>query len=297
MRGDTIFQIGSVTKLFTGALLAKLAAEDRLELGDRLGDHWFPEDALAIDSEERPLTLQAIATHTGGLPRYPDNLDREDGDPILGYPLAAMRTALSALPAPGETPPGWSYSNFGYGVLAQAIERSQQTPFEILMRDEIIGPAGLDETGFTLADGRRGRLATPYRDDDITVATRPWEMGSMSAAGGLFSSVKDLAAFGAQLAAPGRDRIEAAMLQRAPLVRQTPGRAYGLGMFVVDNYVAGVDVLWHGGDVDGYAGSLVMLPDHGIAIAYMTNIGFADGFADFQRMAIERSAALCGDMR
>lgn len=297
MSSDTVFQIGSVTKVFTGALLARLAAEDRLELGDRLSEHWFAGDALAIDAEDRMLTLQAIATHTAGLPRYPSNLDREDGDPILGYPLALMREAMTELPAPEAERPDWDYSNFGYGVLAQAMARSQDTSFETLLREEILLPADLRDTGFVLSDEQRSRLATPYRDDDITAATQPWEMGAMSAAGGLFSTVVDLASFGSRLIVTDGRETEARMLQRAPLVRQTPTRAYGLGMFVVDDYVEGVDVLWHGGDVDGYAGSLVMLPDHGIAIAYMTNIGFAHGFAEFQRMIIARSAALCGDLR
>lgn len=273
MRNDTVFQIGSVTKMFTGALLARLAAQDRLELGDRLSDHWFAGDALAIDSDEHPVTLQAIATHIAGLPRYPANLEREDGDPILGYPLELMREAVEALPSRQSTISEWSYSNFGYGVLAQAIARSQDKPFETLMDEEIIAPAGLHDTGFALNEEQRARLATPYRDDDVTTETLPWQMGAMSAAGGLFSTTSDLAAFGVSLTRHSEKDAEAHLLQRAPLARQTPQRAYGLGMFVVDNYVEGIDVLWHGGDVDGYAGSLIILPDHGLAIAYMTNIG------------------------
>lgn len=296
MRADTIFQVGSVSKMFTGALLAKLTAQDAIGLGDRLSSHWYPEDALAIDYDDEPLTLQHIATHTAGLPRYPDNLDREDGDPILGYSLASMRAALSALPPTDAPARAWSYSNFGYGVLAQAMARSQRTSFEALMQEAVISPVGLHDTGFALADGQAARLATPYRDDDITIETQPWQMETMSGAGGLFSTPHDLAKFGIWLMSKELDSAEARMLQRAPLVRQSPKQAYGLGMFIVDDYVEGIDVLWHGGDVDGYAGSLVLLPNHGIAIAYMTNIGFARGFADLQRGIIARSAQLCGDL-
>lgn len=193
---------------------------------------------------------------------------------VFGLGAAAphdpVRTATSANVCPHSA----ELRNEIEGALGQLIKEHDYPGFAYA----VTGPGGPIAMGGVGVANRTGEA--PMQSDTI------FQIGSVTK---VFT--------GAQLISTEHTNGEARMLQRAPLVRQTPGRAYGLGMFVVDNYVDGVDVLWHGGDVDGYAGSLVMLPDHGIAIAYMTNIGFANGFADFQRLAIERSAALCGDLR
>ncbi|MEM7503047.1 MAG: serine hydrolase domain-containing protein [Pseudomonadota bacterium] len=300
MTANTVFQIGSITKMFTGLVLARLAADDRIDLGDALSDSWAAENAVPTDTADRPITLQMLATHTSGLPRYPDNLDRIDGDPILGYSVQQLREGLSAVSVDGEFPRPVNYSNFGYGVLAEALARSQGVPFSRLLQDQVIDPMGLDSTRFSLSESMRPRLATPYRDDDVTIATEPWDMGAMSAAGGLFSTVADLGQFarwqlGAFTGALGARDAEARHLQRAPLYRYggTPNWAYGLGAFVVDDYADGIDVIWHGGDVDGYAGTLVVLPDNDLAFAILTNVGKGDGFDELQRYVIARAVERC----
>lgn len=296
---DTLYQIGSITKSFTGMLLALLAAEDRIDLGDTLSEHWFDQRVPAF-SGGRPITLQDIATHTAGLPRYPDNLERKDGDPILGYSLKLMRDAAASARVVGDYPLPWTYSNFGYGVLAQALAQSQDAEFETLIAEHITSPLGLADTAFQLSSEQRDRLATPYRDDDVNVATQPWDMEAMSGAGGLYSTVVDLARFASwQLGgfkdATGPHSAEARWLQQAPLVRlaDSPETAYGMGFFVVDKYDGRSDAVWHGGDVDGYAGSLVILPDENLAFVYLTNLGTGAGFADFQSTFIGRVVALC----
>lgn len=300
MTADAVFQIGSITKMFTGLLLARLAAEDRIELGDSLSDSWQTDSAVPTDSNERAITLQMLATHTSGLPRYPDNLERVDGDPILGYSVEELREGLSAVSIDGELPRPVNYSNFGYGVLAEALAQSQSSSFDELLRQQVIEPLDLGVTDFSLSAEMRRRLATPYRDDDAAVATVPWDMGAMSAAGGLFSSAVDLGRFavwqlGGSTGALGEREMEAKHLQRAPLFRYggTPNWAYGLGAFVVDDYVGDVDVIWHGGDVDGYAGTLVVLPDEDLAFAVLTNVGKGDGFDELQRYLIARAVELC----
>ena len=69
--------------------------------------------------------------------------------------------------------------------------------------------------------------------------------------------------------------------------------AYGMGAFVVDNYTPGIDVIWHGGDVDGYAGSLAIMPNEDIAFTYLTNVGKGDGFEEFQKDLMSRTVELC----
>jgi|CXWL01.1.fsa_nt_gi CubicO group peptidase (beta-lactamase class C family) len=299
--GRTIYQIGSITKTFTGLLLARLAAEDRLDLGDALSEHLSDVAAAPRDPGGRVPTLQAVATHTAGLPRYPSNLDRVDGDPMRGFTREQLYTGLRAVRLETPLPLPLSYSNFGYGVLAEAMTNATGEPFERLLHAQVIAPLALPDTAFSLTPEQRARLATPYRDDDVTVESEPWNMGAMAAAGGLYSTAEDLARFaswqlGGMAGALGEREQEARSLQRAPLFRYggSSNWAYGLGVFVVDDLVAGVDVIWHGGDVDGYAGSFVLLPDQDLALVYLTNVGFGHGFEAFQNSMITRMFELCG---
>lgn len=299
--GETIYQIGSITKTFTGAVLARLVAEERVDLGDAVSSYWSEQEILPLDPEERAITLQQLATHTAGLPRYPDNLERVDGDPILGFSREQLDAGLRLVEITAPLPHPQNYSNFGYGVLGEALASSQGTTFPALLEAELAGPLGLADTGFQLSSEQNTRLATPYRDDDITRRTSPWEMGALAGAGGLFSTPNDLARFASwQLGSPhlhvSAHDSELRYLQRAPLYRNpaSPRWAYGLGAFVVDDIVPGVDAIWHGGDVDGYAGSFVILPDQDLAFTYLTNIGFANGFLEFQNAMMTRIYEICG---
>lgn len=302
--GNTIYQIGSITKTFTGTVLARLVTEERIDLGNTVALYWSEPDAVPKDPDGREITLQQLATHTAGLPRYPANLEREDGDPILGFTREELRSGLVLVDLTEPFPRPQEYSNFGYGVLGEVLADSQGTDFPALLAAELTGPLRLSDTGFALTGAQRPRLATPYRDDDITMETSPWEMGALSGAGGLYSTTDDLALFaGWLLGSPDRrvsaNDTELRQLQRAPLYRNpdSPSWAYGLGAFVVDDIVPGVDAIWHGGDVDGYAGSFVVLPDQDIAFTYLTNIGFANGFLQFQNAMMTRIHEICGPSR
>ena len=280
----TLYQLGSVTKMFTGLLFALMVEDGTVRLGDRLADHLPDGVRVPTDADSSRITLQHLATHTSGLPRFPPNLDRVDGDPVLGFSLDELYAGLAASELVFPVGAGREYSNFGYGVLAHALERAAGEPYEALLRRYVLDPLGMDDTGLTLTDEQRARLATPYRDDDPTVATQPWDMGAMSGAGGLFSSVEDLARFvafqtsgsdGLGGGALGPHTADALRLVRTPFYRYTQQTevAYGLGHFVVDWTERDATLVLHNGDVDGYAAQVRFSPDLGVGVVVLTNSG------------------------
>jgi len=288
---DTIYQIGSITKMFSGTAFAKLVSEDRVSLSTPLAEAW-PESSKAPVSPNGVITLQHVATHTAGLPRYPSNLERTDGDPILGFTDEQLTKGLelSILEnAPGSV---WEYSNFGYGVLSYAVYQLTGERLEGIVENEIAEPLDLKDTRFELTKEQQSRLATPYRDEDSMISTVPWRMGAMSAAGGLFSTVEDLSQY-ARWELTGLPSYmkndEARYLAQAPLHRfpNRPSMAYGIGHFIMDDWIEGRDVVWHGGDVDGYAGALLMLPDEGLSFAYLLNRGIGQPLGAYQKSAVQ----------
>jgi CubicO group peptidase (beta-lactamase class C family) len=269
---STVYQIGSITKMFVGLLAADLAASGAIDLDTPLAE-------VLGDVELSPVvgavTLRQLATHTAGVPRYPDNLDRVDGEPMRGYSESEMRAALGDLRLELSPGAGWSYSNLGYGILAFALERATGRSLELLLRSRVFEPLELGSTSFAPTAEMRSSLAVPYRDDDPQIATEPWRMGSLAGAGGLYASLEDLLRFAAaEVSAPAVLRPAYARARRVHWRFESGNLGgYGLGRFVVDSRSIGARLVWHGGDIDGYAATLMAAPREGVAIVVLTNSG------------------------
>lgn len=277
----TLYQIGSVTKMFTGLLFARMVEAGVVSLGDPIARFLPEEVSVPTDSAGAVITLQHIATHTAGLPRYPPTLDRIDGDPMVGFSRDALYEGLSQSELIHPVGTTWSYSNFGYGLLAHVLERAGDASFEALLRRYVLTTPALQGITLNPSEEQHRRVATPYRDDDPDVATQPWDMGTLSGAGALFASVDDLAAFIVLLMQSEHrrghlDTRDALRLMQTPFYRfrsaDYTSWGYGFGTFVVENWQgSGERVVWHGGDLDGYAAALLVAPEAGIGVVFLTN--------------------------
>ena len=276
----TLYQIGSVTKMFTGLLFARMVETGAVRFSDPIA-RYLPEGTMIpTDSVGAVITLQHVATHTAGLPRYPPNLDRVDGDPMYGFNEEELYRGLSQSELVHRIGTTWSYSNFGYGLLAHLMERAGGASFEELLRRYVLTTTALQ--GITLdVNSHQSRVATPYRDEDPEVATDPWDMGTLSGAGALFGSVEALGAFLSLLMESASrkgdpEMRDALRLMQTPFYRFRNAEyitwGYGLGTFVVEDWQgSGERVVWHGGDLDGYAAALLAAPAAGIGVVYLTN--------------------------
>ncbi len=183
----TIFQIGSVTKVFTALLLADMAERGEVHLSDPAASY------LPGPAGDGP-TLADLATHTSGLPRLPRGLLRSallhPRDPYARYPPARLvRDAGRALRA-GSPGSHYAYSNFGFGLLGYLLGQAAGTPYETLVTRRICVPLGLSDTTFAAPGPPRAarghRRARPVPD---------WRLGALAGAGGLYSTAADLARF------------------------------------------------------------------------------------------------------
>jgi CubicO group peptidase (beta-lactamase class C family) len=160
---ETVFNIGSVTKQFTAAAVLKLVEQDKLRLGDTLGDLFdgVPEDKAGI-------TVHQLLTHTAGISRQDlgfryDQASKED------FLTAFFASTLATEPGTRHT-----YANTGYILLAAIVEQVSGQPFEDYLQQYLLEPAGLSQTGYLLPDWRAGRIANGYYFDLETAAWKSW---------------------------------------------------------------------------------------------------------------------------
>ncbi|MDP9369931.1 MAG: beta-lactamase family protein [Chloroflexota bacterium] len=183
---QTVFDVGSVTKLFTAAAILKLEEQGRLRVDDSVASFFddVPPDKVGI-------TLHHLLTHTAGLPLY----SGEDEEPVERNPL--IRRVLDA---PLEAPPGtrYRYSNPGYSLLGVVIELVSGRPYETYLREHLFGPAGMEQTGYVGPQWDRDRFARGYTDDEDwgTPPEHGWLPDgpgwNLRANGGMLATVGDL---------------------------------------------------------------------------------------------------------
>jgi D-alanyl-D-alanine-carboxypeptidase/D-alanyl-D-alanine-endopeptidase len=192
-RADSIFQIGSITKTFTGLALAQLAAQRKVTLNEPLRPILFPD--IAAKSTGTEITLLDLATHRSGLPSVPDNLDPKDpGNPFANYDRVAMRQFLAshgtARPADNDTK--YMYSSFGIGLLGDALAARAGVPYSQLIRNEITGPLQMNDTVFDLSPDQERRVIRGHGSGMERVDAGLGEGGIFTGAVSAKSTVQDL---------------------------------------------------------------------------------------------------------
>jgi serine-type D-Ala-D-Ala carboxypeptidase/endopeptidase len=189
--GDTVFEIGSITKVFTSLLLADSALRKEVALNDTL-QQYLPDGIHIPERGDRSITLLDLSTHTSGLPRTPFNLPSEDLDnPYTGYTEELLYKFLSTYELKRDIGSRFEYSNLGAGLLGLALQRPTGKSYELLLRDRIIGPLKLESTGISVSADMSRRLAKGY-GLGLRPMPAPWDMPTLSAAGALRSSANDM---------------------------------------------------------------------------------------------------------
>ena len=158
--GDTVFEIGSITKVFTSTLLADLVSREELGLDT-------PVQSLLGDEARMParngaeITLGHLATHSSGLPRLPDNFDPENpANPYADYTVEDLNAFLSSHELDRDIGDTVEYSNVGYRLLGHTLALREGTDFETLIAERILEPLQMPDTAVELTPALRERLAT-----------------------------------------------------------------------------------------------------------------------------------------
>lgn len=263
----TVFELGSLTKTFTGLLLAEAVRRGEVGLDQPVEAALKGWKLPALGN--RSITFLDLATQSSGLPRLPANLlPKDPQNPYQDYTVQELRAFLSGyqLPrAPGER---YEYSNLGFGLLGQALGARAGKPFADLVAARIAGPLGLKDTTLAPAPFAKARLA-PGHD----AAGRPvpgWDMDTLAGAGALRGSAADLALYLRAHMRPSGP-LKEALLEATKPRRDTgtPGMAIGLAWN--RQAVQGREVVWHNGMTGGYASFAGFTADGKRGVVVLTN--------------------------
>lgn len=266
--GDTLYEIGSVSKVFTGLLLADAVERGLCRLDDR-AQSLLPDDVQMPrwSDGDAPVLLWQLATHTSGLPRLPDMTGADPNDPYRHFDvqhLFAVLPQATLVTAPGAT---YAYSNLGAGLLGELMVRANRArDYEALLHDRITGPLHMDATSLAIPAERRTRLAPPYDADGQPAHT--WELAALAGAGGIRSTVHDMLAFARLQLAPGDGELARAVkLSQQKRHDGANGIALALGWHFARDGVT----RWHNGQTGGYHAWFAVVPDKGLAVVALTN--------------------------
>jgi len=302
---DTIFRIASITKTFTAIAIMQLWEDGRLDI-----------DAPAVDVlrgfrlvPARPAigqpTIRHLLTHTSGIPdvrRLADLLHVQAGPidarpPVDSVPFGdapptlsdVYRSGLRIVVEPGSA---FAYSNHGFAVLGQIVEDVSGVPIDRYLRERVFEPLGMADTSLARTDRIAGRLATGYLFPSRGPRPAPDREWSGVAAGGAYSSLRDLARYAAALVGGGTNE-HGSVLRPQTLAQmfephyRTDARlpAMGLGFFRTDG--DGHRWLIHDGILPGFNARLAVAPDDGVAVITLLN-----GSAGAMRWLPEELAAV-----
>jgi CubicO group peptidase (beta-lactamase class C family) len=263
--GNTIYEIGSASKAFTGVLLADLVERGRLKLDDPL-QTYLPEGAKNDLKNPTRITFEHLATHTSGLPRLPDNLQLEDTrNPYADYTIQKMYSFLKdhqLRRAPGE----YEYSNFGMGLLGVLLASREGMSYEQLLVERIAKPCGMEDTRVTLTNQQRQRLAPPY--DAALEAAKNWDIPGLAGAGGIRSSTHDMLKFiAANLAKDDKPLTKAMRLSHEKRHSKPNGQAMGLGWHIARDGITRC----HDGMTGGYTSWVAVVPSQNLGVVVLSN--------------------------
>ena len=201
--GDTLFEIGSISKVFTGILLAD-AIQRGLVTADQAAAELLPDGVKMPVWPKKPdlkITLTQLATHTSGLPGLPDNLQITDlVNPYAKYETKDLHEFLNAYEL--ERKPGTreEYSNLAFGLLGELISGKQKRTYDELLLERILKPLEMNDTSITLSSDQKKRLATPH--NDALIPTSTWEVPALKGCGAIRSTTNDMMKFARAALAP-----------------------------------------------------------------------------------------------
>ena len=282
--GDTVYEIGSASKIFTGVLLADAVKQGHVTLDQDAAD-LLPVNARMPSGGERSITLQDLATHVSGLPRLPDNLEITNPDnPYAEYSIEDLYTFLKGHElgrSPGEK---GEYSNLGAGLLGHLLALQGRATYEKLLRERIAQQLDMTSTSITLSPEQLSRLAPPHMGD-LQLSSN-WDIPALAGAGAIRSTVNDLLRFARAALTPPDNELGEAM-ELAWQVHQPPladgDFAMGLGWHVARDG----GTRWHNGQTGGYHAMLLVNREIDTAVILLTNTatGEVDHLAeDIMRM-------------
>lgn len=248
--GDTVYEIGSVTKVFTSLLLADMVNKGEVKLDDPVAKY-LPATVKVPERNGKKITLLDLATQSSGLPRMPTNFHPKDPqNPYADYTPQQMYEFLSGYELTRDPGSQYEYSNLGVGLLGHALSLRAGKDYETLVRERILKPLKMDNTAITFTPFMKAHLAAGH--DPTLKPAANWDIATLSGAGAIRSTANDMLKFLSAWLGYTQSPLSSAMKTQLATRRPTtiPDVDIALAWHIFKKFDR--EIFWHNGGTGGY---------------------------------------------
>jgi CubicO group peptidase (beta-lactamase class C family) len=246
---NSIFEIGSITKTFTGLVLARMVEEGRVRLDEPVRELLPP--GLVAKPQGEEIALLDLATHHSGLPQIPDNL-RANEDYSVEKLYAYIGKHGVGKPAAAD----FLYSNLGFGLLGQALANRAGIAYRFLVQEEVTGPLGMSDTVVYLSEEKQTRVIRGY--DNSRRSPLPWDQAGLAGAGALHSTAGDMLTYLDAQLHPGKFETLSAAIAQSHQIHADAGPSGRIALAWA--YDADLGFYWHNGATSGFSSYAFFYP-------------------------------------
>jgi D-alanyl-D-alanine-carboxypeptidase/D-alanyl-D-alanine-endopeptidase len=290
-KSDSIFEIGSITKTFTGLILAQMGQQGQVRLDEPI------RELLPIGTVAKPdgpeITLLDLVTQHSGLPRMPDNFKPADPtNPYADYAVPDLYTYVAQHGVKKPADAGFLYSNVGVGLLGQALANRGGLAYAKLLRKEVTDPLGMNDTSISLSESQERRFIPGHLSNHQPA--HAWDLNAFAGAGGVRSTAGDMLKYlEAQLHpeniklsnSPNAQTLPAAIIQSHKLQADAePGSKIAFAWMFNSKFA-----YWHNGATGGYSSIAFFNPDEDFAAIVLLNTAISKR-RTFEEMLAEHIA-------
>lgn len=267
--GNTLYEIASISKVFTATLLADLVEKGTISLDDSIAK--FLPDSVAQNPYIQKITFKHLANHTAGFPKLPESFFKipkfNPQNPYANYTRKDLFHYLKDFKSENEPGENYEYSNLGAGLLGELISIITKKSYSQNIQEIITGPLGMQNT-VQKANPKTQRMAKVYNEEGKEVPV--WDWQALAGAGALKSTVHDLLRFAQYQFKLPETNLEMAMaLTRQFTYYLPPNTDIGLAWHM--NMIDDVIQIWHNGATYGSSSFIGLVPDKKSAIVVLSN--------------------------
>ena len=248
--GNTLYEIGSISKVFTAIILADMVIKKQLSLNDPISKY-LPATVKTPQRNGAAITLLDLATHRSGLPRMPDNFNPKDpNNPYIDYTVQQLYDFISNYTLTRDIGEKYEYSNLAVGLLGHILCLVNKSDYETLLKQRITSVLTMPSTVVSLNETLKKRMAVGHNENLMPVSN--WDLNILAGAGGIRSSVNDMLTFAAANAGILKTPLDSAikMTQIFRNKSETPEFDMGLGWHIFT--YEGQKYLNHNGGTGGF---------------------------------------------
>jgi CubicO group peptidase (beta-lactamase class C family) len=263
----SIYEIGSISKTFTGILLANMVLKGEMKLDDPL-QKYLPEGVKAPTRNGESIKLVQMSNHTSSLPRMPDNFSPADPEnPYIDYSEKQLYDFLAACELTRDIGSQYEYSNYAVGLLGHTLAKKHNTTYEKLLAEVITKPLGLKNTGIALSPEMKKNLALGH---SAGLQVSNWDFVTLAGAGAIRSNAIDMLQYLAANMGMSKSKLYPAMQLSHKNTRKEGKEPHvGLGWHILSS--DNKEIVWHNGGTGGYKAFAGFIKGENKGVVVLTN--------------------------